>query len=231
MLNKGEKPDIIIALSKEWLDRHEYEDKLSGYNIVFIHAKDDLSETNLDQYDFKYIFFPHWSFYVPSSVYDKYECVIFHMTDLPYGRGGSPLQNLINRKIYKTKITALQCSRNLDSGDIYMKKDLDLSGCAQDIYIRAGRIILSMIKEMIENKISPVMQDGEPVYFQRREPAQSEITNIVDTVSLFDHIRMLDADGYPTAFLEKDGFRYEFRQAELINGDLSARVRIIKIDE
>ncbi len=28
----------------------------------------------------------------------KFECVCFHMTDVPYGRGGSPLQNLIIRE-------------------------------------------------------------------------------------------------------------------------------------
>jgi len=35
------------------------------------------------------------------EIFENYEIILFHMTDLPYGRGGSPLQNLIVRgKVY-----------------------------------------------------------------------------------------------------------------------------------
>jgi len=37
------------------------------------------------------------------------------MTDVPYGRGGSPLQNLIVRGHTETKLTALRCVRDLDA--------------------------------------------------------------------------------------------------------------------
>ena len=51
----------------------------------------------------KYIFFPHWSKKVDTKIVNNYECVCFHETDLPYGRGGSPIQNLIlrNQKMIK----------------------------------------------------------------------------------------------------------------------------------
>lgn len=44
------------------------------------------------------------------------------MTDLPYGRGGSPLQNLIVRNHYKTKISEIRVKKEIDSGPIYLKK-------------------------------------------------------------------------------------------------------------
>ena len=59
-----------------------------------------------------------------TKIYENYESILFHMTDLPYGRGGSPLQNLITNKIYNTKITAIKVSKELDEGDIYLKKIL-----------------------------------------------------------------------------------------------------------
>ena len=43
------------------------------------------------------------------------------MTDLPYGRGGSPLQNLIKKNHKSTMLSAIECQDNLDSGDIYLK--------------------------------------------------------------------------------------------------------------
>ena len=56
------------------------------------------------------------------------------MTDLPFGRGGSPLQNLITRGISKTKISALRCNEEIDAGPIYLKRPLSLHGSAEEIY-------------------------------------------------------------------------------------------------
>ena len=44
------------------------------------------------------------------------------MTDLPYGRGGSPLQNLILDNKQKTMISAFKMTERMDEGPIYIKK-------------------------------------------------------------------------------------------------------------
>ena len=54
-------------------------------------------------------FVPHWSHQIPESIWGSWPTVIFHMTDLPYGRGGSPLPNLIQRGHSSTMLTALRC--------------------------------------------------------------------------------------------------------------------------
>ena len=46
------------------------------------------------------------------------------MTDLPFGRGGSPLQNLLLRDIEKTKISLIKMNNKLDQGDIVQKRNL-----------------------------------------------------------------------------------------------------------
>ena len=56
------------------------------------------------------------------------------MTDLPYGRGGSPLQNLIMMGKRNTKLTAFKCVKKLDSGPIYLKKKLSLDGNLEEIF-------------------------------------------------------------------------------------------------
>jgi len=56
----------------------------------------------------RYIFFAHWRWIVPKATVENYECICFHMTDLPYGRGGSPLQNLIVRGYQDTVLTAFK---------------------------------------------------------------------------------------------------------------------------
>ncbi len=87
--------------------------------------------------DPQWIFVPHWSHLIPESIWGSWPTVIFHMTDLPYGRGGSPLQNLIQRGHSSTMLTALRCGAGLDTGDIYIKQPLSLHGSAEEIFLRA----------------------------------------------------------------------------------------------
>ena len=77
------------------------------------------------------------------------------MTDLPFGRGGSPLQNLVERGIYETKVSAIRCCKELDGGDVYMKKPLSLWGTAEEIYLRAAELtkeMMNLVKLQILNQ-------------------------------------------------------------------------------
>lgn len=174
------------------------------------------------------VFIPHWSYIISSDIYENYECIVFHMTDLPFGRGGSPLQNLIERGEKKTQISAIRVAKGIDTGDVYLKNELSLEGTAQDIFIRSADIIESMIKEIIENDLKPVPQVGESVTFKRRTPAQSNVADINSLEKLYDYIRMLDCEGYPRAFLETDSLKFEFDKAQLKNKEVIANVRIYK---
>lgn len=175
------------------------------------------------------IFIPHWSYIIPNSIYSKYDCIVFHMTDLPYGRGGSPLQNLIVRGHKTTKISALKVSDGIDTGDIYIKKSLSLDGTARDILISTTPIIEEMIVEIINHKLVPVPQKGEVVEFRRRKPDDGNIINLSNIQDIYDFIRMLDCDGYPNAFIETDSIKLEFFNANLLSeNNLTANVRISK---
>jgi len=221
----------IIAAS-----RHGYEnlgDKLSEIThekFILINKKEDLTFKNLQRLHPKYIFLPHWSHIIPEEVYKNFECIIFHMTDVPFGRGGSPLQNLVARGIYETKISALKCEAEIDAGPVYLKKDFSLYGTAEEIYMRTAQVIEEMIIWIIKNEPTPEIQQGEIVCFKRRKEEESNITEIDNLISLYDHIRMLDAEGYPRAFLETEYFRLEFQRASLKKDCLHADV-IIKRKE
>jgi methionyl-tRNA formyltransferase len=173
-----------------------------------------------------WIFFPHWSWIIPEDIYANFRCVIFHMTDLPYGRGGSPLQNLIVRGHKATKISAIVCSKGLDTGDIYRKRDLSLEGTAEQILVRASDVIEEMIRDLLEQSPVPEPQNGEVTIFARRTPADGDISGLTNTKSVYDYIRMLDADGYPRAFANIGAIAMEFSEAELKDGVVEARVRI-----
>ena len=117
------------------------------------------------------------------------------MTDVPYGRGGSPLQNLIIRGHSHTKLTALRMTDDFDAGPIYLKENLSLEGNAEEIYIRATYLAARMIKHIIRKRSKPTPQTGKVIIFQRRRPEQSEIPQLPTLEALYDFIRMLDAEG------------------------------------
>jgi len=135
---------IVVATIKSWNIQNfkHLRDKFSeNYDFILIENQSELSYQYLADLSPRFVFFPHWSWIIPNKIYDNFECVLFHMTDLPFGRGGSPLQNLIVRGFENTKISALQVSEELDAGLIYLKKDLSLHGTAEEIFLRASDII------------------------------------------------------------------------------------------
>lgn len=181
--------------------------------------------------DPQWIFVPHWSHLIPKSIWGSWPTVIFHMTDLPYGRGGSPLQNLIQRGHSSTMLSALRCGAGLDTGDIYTKQPLSLHGSAEEIFLRADGVIEQMIEQIVCDEPAATPQQGDPVLFTRRTPAQSNLASCPDgdQKAWYDQIRMLDADGYPQAFLEAHGMRLEFRRVSQRSDGLHADVKIVSI--
>lgn len=190
----------------------------------YVERAEDLSLNWLKTIEPRYVFFPHWSWKVPSDVIEAYECVCFHMTDVPFGRGGSPLQNLIVRGITHTKLSALRMVEEMDAGPVYMKLPLSLEGRAQEIFVRTADLVWDMIEVLIATNPLPEPQVGVPTHFKRRTPAEGAIPADGDLHRLFDVIRMLDAVTYPKAFLEAGNLRLEFDHAILDGDRVLARV-------
>lgn len=230
---------IVIATLKSWNIENSKKliKKYSGkHNIFLITSKEKLTEEVLSDIKPDYIFFPHWSYIISADIYEKYECVVFHMTDLPFGRGGSPLQNLIVRGIYDTKVSAIRVGKGVDTGPIYMKEQINISeGNATDIFRRISDMVFEkMIPVFLSSeKMQPVEQSGEIVSFKRRTPLESKIPNGLNQRQLYDFIRMLDGEGYPRAYIKNGSEKMEFYSAEYIDGVTSAKMIMVedKFDE
>jgi len=223
---KTESSYLVVG-SKPW-NRRLFDDTLRALpgRWSYIDSPDELSTRFVERIAPRYIFFLHWSWKVPDAIVNRFECVCFHMTDVPYGRGGSPLQNLIVRGHKQTVVTALRMTHDFDAGPVYRKEPLWLEGNAEEIYMRAGRLSAMMIERIIREEPTPQPQKGRAVNFKRRKPKQSRVGKLSSLDKLYDLIRMLDAEGYPHAFLEHRGFRFEFSRAALYDGRIVADVTI-----
>ncbi len=217
---------IVIATIKSWNIRlaKALQQEYPEHKIWIVSEPGELTEEWLETVKPDFIFFPHWSWIIPREIYTQYVCIVFHMTDLPFGRGGSPLQNLLVRGIYLTRISAIRVQEGLDTGDVYMKEPLDIStGNADDILRRASEVIFEkMIPRFLWETIIPKPQQGKPTVFLRRKPEESRIPEHLSAQQLYDYIRMLDGEGYPAAFIEGGFGKIYFRNPVFRDGRLTA---------
>lgn len=147
--------NILIVSEKSWNKElvSYLQSTMPQYAFYLISQKEDFTVERIGSISPVKIFIPHWSYIIPSAIFERYECIVFHMTDLPYGRGGSPLQNLIVRGLTATKLSALRVEVGLDTGPVYLKMDLSLSGTAEEIFVRVNKLVGKMIVEIIQNNL------------------------------------------------------------------------------
>lgn len=227
---------IVVCTIKSWNienARNLKEKHKNNFNVEIIDQKEDLTFSFLKKLNPNYVFFPHWSYFIPKDIFENFNCIVFHMTDLPFGRGGSPLQNLITRGIYKTKISALKVVKDIDAGPVYMKKDFDISqGSAEEIFRKASDIIFNeMIPCIVENNPTPIEQSGEIVTFKRRKFDEGKIEDNFDLRKIYDYIRMLDAEGYPQAFIDFGKYRLSFTKASMDETSVNAYVKFELVED
>lgn len=222
----------LVAGSRSWnRTLFETHPTFRGDAWSFVSDDDELEEAIAVAPSPTWIFFLHWSTIVPARIHERYRCVVFHMTDLPFGRGGSPLQHLIALGRKRTVVSALRMTAEVDAGPVYAKRPLWLDGTAEAIYERAGIASAEIIADLVRDSPDPVPQQGEVVRFERRTPQQSVLPIDGGLDIVHDHIRMLDAEGYPHAFLEIGELRLEFTESVRLAGRVVARVEITSTGE
>lgn len=224
---------LLVATVKEWnikayFDLAErYKDR---YAFHLVTHPDELTIEFVNAIHPCYLFFPHWSWIIPEEIFRQYECVVFHMTDLPFGRGGSPLQNLLVKGIHETVISAIRVDEGIDTGGIYLKKPFDISrGSAEEIYMDMSKVIFEeMIPDLLENPRKEEPQVGKETLFKRRRPEESELTLLKNPTlaTVYDFIRMLDAEGYPKAFFKLSGLKFQFSEVHMYQGKITGRFEV-----
>lgn len=198
----------------------------AGLRVIPIDTPEQLADGAWQAESPRYLFFTHWSHRIPPEIFERHECIVFHLADLPHGRGGSPIQNQIVRGQETTSLCALRCVAEMDAGPVYLRRPMSLLGSLDEILQRAARQMVSMILEIVECAPQPLPQQGTPTVFRRRTPAEGDLAPLATLQQVFDHVRMLDGQGYPPAFLETAHLRLEFSRASLKDDHVVADVRI-----
>lgn len=215
----------ILVLSKQNIYSERYIKSLKGFFNVYFISNPDEFEKKIGTINPQWIFALHWGYKIKKSIYSKYNCISFHTGNLPEDRGGSPIQNqIINGKI-TSSVNAIKVADPIDSGDIYLSKQISLQGSIADIFDIIIPICVDFTKKIIRDGIQPKPQVGKPKTYKRKKNNQLIFNDIN---SIYDQIRMLDGLDYPKAYISIDGYVFEFSRAKLDEDHIIADVKISK---
>lgn len=218
--------NYVVASSKDWYIEYPKSKEYDDLNIIEIKTKADLNLELLEKINPRYIFFPHWNWKVDSEIFERYECVVFHTAPLPFGRGGSPIQNLILRNIEKTPVCALRMTEILDGGPIYDSIEVSLDGTITDIFSKIAVCVEKIIIKICQENIEPIEQSGTVVSFNRLTYVDNELKSEYSIKELYDRIRMVDGLDYQRAYLNFGKNKIEFTEAHLDKNCLIAKIKI-----
>lgn len=183
------------------------------------------------------VFFLHWRWLVDAVIVTTVPCIGFHLGALPEERGGTPLQWRILSGQQNTVLTMFRMNEELDSGPVLVAVPIPLHGSAEAIYGLAMDRAADLIRAHLTEPWPEMPQLGErPSPLRRLAPQDSRIPSDVlmrdrPLHNAYDRIRMVDAPGYPLAFLDYGNLRFTFRRAVLYDGRIEADVTITERSE
>lgn len=199
----------ILTDETSWLNKYSNmlkEELIKlGHDVRIIHSKKDLSKGNI-------AFFLSCFEVIPQLYLDLNEHnVVVHESDLPQGKGWSPLSWQILNGKNEIPIVLFEATAELDSGDIYYKDMIRLTGTElidewRDIQGKKTiELCLRFVSEY--DTLLPQKQSGESSFYARRSPVDSELVIGKTIDEQFNLLRICDNERYPP-FFYKNGEKF-----------------------
>lgn len=134
--------------------------------------------------------------------------LVIHESDLPKGRGMSPLTWQILEGNNVIPVTLIEASKGVDEGDIYDQILLKFTGLELNVELKhkQGLATIEIVKKFIEKYPYNIRkkQIGKPTYYKRRTPLDSELDPQKSIEEQFNLLRVCDNERYPAFFYLKD---------------------------
>jgi methionyl-tRNA formyltransferase len=145
---------------------------------------------------------------VPSSVLarNRHNLVV-HQSDLPRGRGWSPLSWQILEGKDVVPVCLFEAASRVDSGPIYLRDEMHFKGTELVDELRhaqaacAFQMVMQFFDEYPGIIMRGVPQSGDPTYYPRRSPEDNRIDPDKTLREQFNLLRIVDNERYP-AYVE-----------------------------
>ncbi len=201
----------VRLLAQGWLEE--------GHAVQIAHACSNLQEGDL-------CFCLSFSQIVPARNRKMFKnTLVVHESNLPEGRGWSPMSWQILEGRNRIAVTLLEAVDEVDSGPIYLQNWIDLEGWELNEHWRRmqAETTLRLCRQFVAQwpDIQGHPQQGSPTYYPRRTPADSGLDPDKTLHEQFNLLRIVDNERYP-AFFEMHGRKYRLTITLLDDSELIA---------
>jgi methionyl-tRNA formyltransferase len=140
--------------------------------------------------------------------------LVVHASDLPKGRGFSPMTWQILEGKNRLPVCLLEAAEGVDSGPIVERAWIEYHGHELNDELRAplGEMHIRLCRRFLGSDVPPVgvAQTGEASTYARRRADDSRLDPNASIADQFALLRVVDNDRYP-AFFDLHGHRYVLR--------------------
>lgn len=193
---------LIKQFAKRLCDR--------GHTVAWVHDAGDAPPSDI------LFLLSYWAI-VPPEVRGKHaHTLVVHASDLPKGRGWSPVTWQILEGSNEIPVCLFEAVDSVDAGKIYLRTKMRLQGNELIDQIREAQVsaTFSLCENFIEQYPAIASrgkdQEGHSSEYPRRRPADSELNTDQTILEQFNQLRVADNDAYP-AFFKHAGHCYTLR--------------------
>ena len=157
----------------------------------------------------EYLFLISCTEIMPPEIRNKYERVlVLHESDLPKGRGWSPLAWQIVEGKNEIVVSLIEAADPVDTGNVIVECTVRFKGheLHEDIHEQIASAKITLIEAFINCPLNGIQQAGEPTYYRQRTAEDSRIDPGKSIAEQFDLLRICDPR-FP-AFFDHRGHRY-----------------------
>lgn len=209
--NRAGRGGIVILSDKEsWINPWVYdlaeEWMAAGYQVQIAHEVEEVQPADV-------CFCLSFSKLVPKKTREKFgNTLVVHESDLPEGRGWSPMSWQIIEGKNRIPVTLFEAVDELDAGPIYLQEWIELNGGELSPQWRKmqAETTVRLCQQFVDAKepLKSHLQQGEPTTYSRRRPKDSQLDPDKSIADQFLLLRLVDNKSYP-AFFELNGQNYK----------------------
>jgi len=133
--------------------------------------------------------------------------IVIHESDLPKGRGWSPLTWQVESGRNSIPVTLFEAADRCDSGDYYIKDSIRLNGkeIIEEVREKQAKKTVEMIDKFLSKyPMKKIGQKGKPSHYRKRRPGDNELNIDKSIKEQFNKMRIADNERYPLHFKLKN---------------------------
>ena len=178
-----------------------------GHQCSWVHNAEELKKGDI-------CFYLSYEHIVKKEILKKFRNnLVVHASDLPNGKGWSPLTWQILDGKKKIHVSLIEADEKVDSGKIYKKLQIKFNGfeLLDELRFSVTDVTFKLCRNFVEKfpqslkKAKP--QNGKETFYPRRFKKDSKLDLNKSILEQFNLFRVVDNDRYP-AFFELNGSKY-----------------------